>query len=94
LVLFFNDNIRNYDPLGAYLGTRIPFSNSLRYKEYCLAKASVNLENGETQRSMFSSYDAIEAFVCLKLSCVNYKAHQVIFAASNKRDKYGFLAFE
>ncbi|WP_430404368.1 hypothetical protein [Fluviicola sp.] len=94
LVLFFNDNIQNYDPIGTYLGTRIPFSNSLRYKEYCLAKATVNLESGETNRAMFSSYDAIEAFVCLKLSCVNYKSHQVIFAASNKRDKYGFLAFE
>lgn len=94
LVLFFNDNVQNYDPIGTYQGTRIPFSNSLRYKDYCLAKATVNLENGETQRSLFSSYDAIEAFVSLKLSCVNYKTHQVIFAASNKKDKYGFLTFE
>jgi hypothetical protein len=94
LVLFFNDNIQNYDPIGTYKGTRIPFSNSLRYKDYCLARASVNLESGETQRTLFSSFDAIEAFVCLKLSCVNYKTKRVIFAASNKRDKYGFLAFE
>ena len=94
LVLFFNDNIQNYDPIGTYKGTRLPFSNSLRYKDYCLARASVNLETGDTQRSLFSSFDAIEAFVCLKLSCVNYKTKQVIFAASNKRDKYGFLAFE
>ncbi|TSJ45834.1 hypothetical protein [Fluviicola chungangensis] len=94
LVIFFNDHIQNYDQIGEYLGTRIPFSNTLRYKEYCLAKARVNLESGETQRVMFSPYDAIEAFVCLKLSCVNYSTHQVIFAASNKRDKYGFLTFE
>ena len=92
--MFFNDNIQNYDPIGTYKGTRLPFSNSLRYKDYCLARASVNLETGDTQRSLFSSFDAIEAFVCLKLSCVNYKTKQVIFAASNKRDKYGFLAFE
>ncbi len=94
LVLFFNDHILNYDELGGYLGSRIPFSNSIRYREYCLAMATVNLENGETTRNLFSSYDAIDAFVCLKLSCVNYKTRQVIFAASNKRDKYGFLTFE
>lgn len=94
LVMFFNDHIQNYNPIGAYLGTRIPFSNSLRYKEYCLARATVNLESGETQRQLFSSFDAIEAFVCLKLSTVNYKTHQVIFAASSKRDKYGLLVFE
>ena len=94
LVLFFNDHAQNYDPIGTYLGTRVPFSNTLRYKDYCLAKATINLETGETQRHLFSTFDAIEAFVCLKLSCVNYKTHQVIFAASSKKDKYGFLTFE
>lgn len=94
LVIFFNDHIQNYDQVGGYRGTRIAFSNSLRYREYCLARASVNLQSGETERSMFSTYDAIGAFVCLKLSSVNYKTRQVIFAASNKRDKYGFLTFE
>mgnify|MGYP006202475831 CR=1 FL=1 len=58
------------------------------------ARSKLNLENGETERNMFSAYDAIGAFVCLKLSTVNYQAHRVIFAASNKRDKYGFLQFE
>lgn len=94
LVMFFNDHAQNYDQIGTYLGTRIPFSNSIRYKEYCLARTTVNLETGDTQRNLFSSFDAIEAFVCLKLSCVNYKTKQVVFAASSKKDKYGFLAFE
>lgn len=94
LVLFFNDHVRNYNPLGNYTGGRVPFTNSLRYKEYCLARAVVDLSNGQVQRQLFSTYDAINAFVCLKLSAVNYQSRQVIFAASNKRDKYGFLRFE
>lgn len=94
LVIFFNDNAQNYDMLGTYKGSRISFSNSLRYKDYCLARVQINLTNGDTQRNLFSPYDAIGAFVCLKLSSVNYKARQVIFAASNKRDKYGVLHFE
>ncbi|WP_043023791.1 hypothetical protein [Fluviicola taffensis] len=94
LILFFNDNTQNYDELGTYKGTRISFSNSLRYKEYCLARTVVNLETGDTKRNLFSHYDAIEGFVCLKLSCVNYQTHQVIFSAMSKKDKYGILHFE
>ncbi len=94
LVLFFNDNMENYDPIGTYKGTRRAFTNSLRYKDYCLAKVTVDLATGDVQRNLFSTYDAIDAFVCLKLSAVNYQTRQVIFAASSKRDKYGFLAFE
>ncbi len=94
LIIFFNDNAQNYDLLGAYKGSRIAFSNSLRYKDYCLARVQIDLDNGDTQRNLFSAYDGVGAFVCLKLSSVNYKSHQVVFAASNKRDKYGVLRFE
>lgn len=94
LVLFFNDNAQNYSETGIYNGKRVPFTNSLRLKDYCLAQTKIDLANGETNRFYFSSYETIDAFVCLKLSAVNYQSKQVVFSASRKKDKYGVLVFE
>ncbi len=94
LRFFFNDVKQNYDELGAYNGKRIPFSNTTRYKDYCLSQVTVDLKDGNVSRILFSPYEAINAYICLKLSAVNEKGKQVIFSASQKKDKYGILPFE
>lgn len=94
LHLFFNDVIQNYDEEGQFNGRRELFANTTRYKDYCLAQATIDLANGSVSRNIFSTYESIDAFVCLKLSAVNKLAKQVIFSASRKKDKYGVLAFD
>jgi hypothetical protein len=94
LHVFFNDVKQNYEEMGSYNGNKFLFSNTTRYKDYCLAQATIDLEDGETKRSILSNYEPINGFVCLKLSAVNLNAKQLIFAASRKKDKYGILMFE
>lgn len=93
LALFFNDHRQNYDDMGVYNGRRVSFTNSLRLKDYVFAKTTIDLGTGKTHRSLFAPYEAIDAFVCLKLSAVNYQSKQVIFTASRKKDRYGILRF-
>lgn len=92
--LFFNDNLENYGEDGTYNSREIPFTNNVRYNDYCLAKVDIELSMGTTKRYVFSNYESINAFVCLKLSAVNYPSKQLFFSATRKKDKYGILKFE
>lgn len=93
LVLFFNDNLSNYDEKGMFMSLNRSISFPARKKSYTLAKCEVDLENGETFRRSFNDYVQAQGFVVPRLSSIDHKNRQVLFYGQGKTDRFGILQF-
>ncbi|HLP55564.1 MAG TPA: hypothetical protein VK151_11070 [Fluviicola sp.] len=93
LVVFFNDNIANYDEFGVYEGFNRSISFPVRKKSYTLSKCEVDIASGEVNRISFNDYNATQGYVIPRLSTIDYPNRQVLFYAQGRLDRFGILQY-
>ena len=95
-VVFFNDNLENYDESGRYMVEDSEKLNSTRSSKSknCVAKAVVNLEIGKLERTMFTSRAETDAY-CIPKRFANDEVNQTLlmYFQTRKKEKFGLLKY-
>jgi hypothetical protein len=95
LVLFFNDNVDNYDELSGEfeLDGRLKSSRVSKRKN-TVAICEIDLQTGEQQREMYFDRDELGAIVVPKLFNVDYRTNEMLFyAIRGRKEQFGRLLF-
>jgi hypothetical protein len=61
LMLFFNDNLKNYSENGKYINER--YKSDFNKKNYCFAQASIDLKTGDVTRSVLLDYKTAGGYI-------------------------------
>lgn len=93
MVIFFNDNLKNYDAQGMWNSYIEPAS--YRKKSNTVAKVEVNLQDGSIDRRTFFDRSETDAIAIPKLFKTDYKNQQMLMLLIyGKKEKYGLLNFK
>lgn len=98
MVVFFNDNLKNYDESGNFIqpaaGTGV-LATSYRKKSNCVARVEMDLATGEMERKTYFARSETEAYAIPKLFNVDYNNHEMLlFLRMGKKEKFGLISFE
>lgn len=92
MVLFFNDNLKNYDAAGNWNNSVYQTSYSKRTNT--VARVEVDLKSGDVERKTFFDRSETKALAVPKLFQTDYKNRQMILLLIfGKKEKYGILNF-
>jgi hypothetical protein len=92
LVIFFNDNLNNYDQKGAWNNN--VYTSSFRKKTNTVAKVEIGLRDGEVERNTFFDRSETSALAVPKLFEIHYKNHEMLlYLIINRKEKFGLLNF-
>lgn len=92
MVLFFNDNLKNYDAKGNW--NQSVFQTSYSKRTNTVARVEVDLKSGEVERKTFFERSDTKGLAVPKLFQTDYKNRQLILLLIfGKKEKYGILNF-
>jgi hypothetical protein len=95
LVIFFNDNLKNYDEGGNFLNgdSKLDYA-SYRKKTNCVARVELDLASGEGERKTFFGRGEAEAIAVPKLFQTDYKNKEMLILLQiGKKEKFGLISF-
>lgn len=100
IVLFFNDNLKNYDESGAWINNtagdtrKTLYGASYRKKTNTVAKVEIDLADGTVDRHTFFDRQETNAYAIPKLFKTDYiKQEMLLVLRYGKKEKYGLLSF-
>ncbi|XOV69259.1 MAG: hypothetical protein ACFHU9_08745 [Fluviicola sp.] len=95
LVLFFNDNVDNYDEVsGEFEMDGSVKSSRVSKRKNTVAICEVDLQTGEQKREMYFDRDELGAIVVPKLFNVDYRTNEMLFyAIRGRKEQFGRLLF-
>jgi hypothetical protein len=95
-VVYFNDNIENYDESGTYMvedSEKINGTSASKNRN-CVAKATINLETGELTRERFTSRAETDAYCIPKLfEDDEVNRTLLMYFQTRKKEKFGLLKY-
>ncbi len=95
-VVFFNDNQENYDESGQYMVEDSEKLNSTRSSKSknCVAKATIDLSNGNQERVMFTTREETDAY-CIPKRFANDEVNKtlLLYFQTRKKEKFGLLRY-
>lgn len=88
----FNDNLQNYDEAGNFADPERLYSANYSRKRNAVALASVDLDSGDVQRTVFFERDQSKTLVVPKLFTVNYRSGElIIYSVAGAKEKIGVV---
>jgi hypothetical protein len=95
IVVMFNDNTKNYDESGNFVGEKTIQYASYRKKTNTVARVELDLATGEMTRRTFFGRGEAEAFAVPKLFYTDYNNHEMLmFLRYGKKEKFGLIKFD
>ncbi len=95
LCFIFNDNVRNYDPMGNYLESDRYYSANYTKKKNVVAIVTLDLSDGSVERKTFFDRKEINAYAVPKLFNTDYTNKQLLlYAIYGKKERFGVLNFQ
>jgi len=92
LVIFFNDNLKNYNEKGVW--NQSVNAASYRKKSNTVAKVEVDLLDGHVDRRTFFDRTETNAYAVPKLFETDYKRQEMLVVLIyGKKEKYGLISF-
>lgn len=96
--LFFNDNIKNYDETGDFVGNPknkgLAYSSTLSMKKNAVAKVELDLSSGEISRKSFTTRKEAESIAVPKVFEVDYSNNEMfLYFRTRTKEKFGLLKF-
>jgi hypothetical protein len=91
--VFFNDTKLNYSNEGAYLGQLRVVNFPITKRNFVFAMATIDEQNGQQQRTVFSDYNLSNGVIVPKLSVVDSQQKEVLFLSVGKKEQFGLLKY-
>ena len=94
LCFIFNDNNRNYDENGSYIGDDKLYAANFSKKKNAVAIVEVDIANGSMTRKTFFDRKEIDALAVPKLFQIDYNTREMLlYAVYGKKERFGLMKF-
>jgi hypothetical protein len=96
ICFIFNDNVRNYDETGKFIGKSNGDVYAANYgkKKNVVAIVELDMDEGELTRKTFFDRQEISAIAVPKQFYIDYNTKEMlIYAVYGKKEKFGILKF-
>ncbi len=94
LCFIFNDNVKNYDESGKYIGGDKNYPANFGKKKNVVTIVELDLEDGTISRKTFFDRKEITAIAVPKLFKIDYNTHEMLlYAVYGKKERFGILQF-
>jgi hypothetical protein len=92
LSFIFNDNIKNYDEQGNFIGDGRLYPANFGKNKNAVALVELDLETGEMRRNTFFDRKEITALAVPKLFQIDYSTNELLlYAVFGKKEKFGLM---
>ncbi|MEN9400255.1 MAG: hypothetical protein RL632_1358 [Bacteroidota bacterium] len=92
LCFIFNDNIKNYDETGNYIGDSKLYPANFGKNRNAVALVELDLQTGEMQRKTFFDRKEITALAVPKLFQIDYVTNELLlYAVFGKKERFGLM---
>jgi hypothetical protein len=96
ICFIFNDNVRNYDESGKFIGKENGDVYAANYgkKKNVVAIVELDIDEGELTRKTFFDRQEISALAVPKQFYIDYNTNEMlVYAVYGKKEKFGILKF-